>query len=668
MAYLPFVDGLRAVAIAAVIGYHAFPSAIPGGFVGVDVFFVISGFLITRFIDRDIALGQFSLLGFFTRRARRLLPAALMCFAGTALLSAIVLLPDAFWYLGRSLLSAVLMYANIFFYHTGGYFASPSLEKPLLHIWSLAVEDQFYATWPLALMLLSPRLPRPVIVAVTAVILLASLAYAENRVGTDAEFAFFLLPTRAWELLTGAMLALCNSRFRFDRPTSEILAGGGLIAIVASFWLLSSESKFPGLAAVPACGGAAAIIAAGVTAPAFVTRLLACRPMVFLGLISYSLYLWHWPLISLVSYRLERQLHPAEATLVVGLSLVLAILSWRFVEKPFRSQHQDGAASKATAADSQFVRGALASVVAFSLIAGAIKISKGWPGRFGPSTRPILEALVAGNSLRPDCDNFQNIFVHDDVCNFGRKKLPGESYQIALFGDSMADHWVPLIAKYAEAHNLSGRQITNGGCGLFFGTEIPAAPIAKAHECTSYQQEALKFIEANPNLKVAVLSGFWEKWLARFERPGEPADLPAVKVPERGNSSTTAPRFDAVLNSTLKVFSDRGIRVLLIGQIPSYDILPVRCIFKAVESGADPSVCGMSKAAALSDLHRSNAALDRAAQGNSGVSDSLPSEFMCQTERCSPVNNGVLLYKNGSHLNRFGAAALSPNVVFPLAQ
>ena len=165
MTYLPFVDGLRAVAILAVVAYHALPWTLPGGFAGVDVFFVISGFLITRSIAAEMADGSFSVPTFFVRRARRLLPAALVCFFAVAILAGFILLPDAYLYFGRSLLSAILMYANIFFYKTGGYFSAPSLEKPLLHTWSLSVEDQFYLTWPLLLMVLLPRLSRGVLIA-----------------------------------------------------------------------------------------------------------------------------------------------------------------------------------------------------------------------------------------------------------------------------------------------------------------------------------------------------------------------------------------------------------------------------------------------------------------------------------------------------------------------
>jgi peptidoglycan/LPS O-acetylase OafA/YrhL len=578
-------------------------------------------------------------------------------------LSAIVLLPEAFWYFGRSLLSAILMYANFFFYNTGGYFSAPSLEKPLLHTWSLAVEDQFYVTWPLILMAFYARMSRPALIAATIAIGAVSLGYAQYKLGTDPEFAFFMLPARAWELLTGAVLALATPQLRLSRPIAEALSALGLALIVASFWWLSSTSNFPGLGAVPACVGTAAMIAAGVSGRTFATRFLSLQPLVFTGLMSYSLYLWHWPLLALASYWRERPLVPIEAAAIVAISVIVALISWRFVERPFRTRH--GAdMPPGVNRDRRFVVTSLAAVVLIAGMAGAIKINKGYPERFGLLERPLLEQLVAGNPLRGSCDDFQNIFEHDDICNFGRKKTAAESYDVALFGDSMADHWTPLVASYAEEKNLAGRQVTNGGCALLFGTAIPASPAAKARECAAYQAAAEKFIDANPKLKIAVISGFWEKWLSRLEVPAADDDTAAAKqiLLQPGDAADT---FDRALAETVDVFTKRGIKVLLIGQIPTYAALPVRCIVSAARKQTDAVMCGKPRDQALAELRMSNAALKRLAALNRNVTVSLPIDFMCQAQRCSPLLNGTLLYKNGGHINRFGALILRQYVAFP---
>src|SRR5215470_4648546 len=206
--YLPFIDGLRAIAILAVVTYHAIPGLLPGGFAGVDIFFVISGFLITRLINREIQEKRFSLPRFLLRRARRLLPAAIACFALTLSISYFVLLPVAFQDFGRSMVATILMYANLFYYHLSGYFSPQAFEVPLMHTCSLAVEDQFYVTWPAILMLIMPRLPHALVLAIVAGILALSLTIAVKTAGADPEWAFFMLPSRAWELLLGCLLGL----------------------------------------------------------------------------------------------------------------------------------------------------------------------------------------------------------------------------------------------------------------------------------------------------------------------------------------------------------------------------------------------------------------------------------------------------------------------------
>ena len=663
MTYLPFVDGLRAVAILAVVAYHALPWTLPGGFAGVDVFFVISGFLITRSIAAEMADGSFTVPTFFVRRARRLLPAALVCFFAVAILAGFILLPDAYLYFGRSLLSAILMYANIFFYKTGGYFSAPSLEKPLLHTWSLSVEDQFYLTWPLLLMVLLPRLSRGVLIALAVGIALASLVYAEVTLVKDSEYAFFQLPTRAWELLAGALVALGGARLTLSKGVATVLSISGLTAIGASFATLSPDAHFPGVGAAPAVLGTAAIIAAGLHQTTFVSQMLALRPMVFCGLISYSLYLWHWPLIALWNYALERPLDATEAAAVVAASFVLAVASWRFVEQPFRQRHEPHGAHALTASDKRFAVGALAGVVGIIGVAMGLKVLKGLPQRYDANVQTILEQMVAGNPVRRWCDDHQNIFKNDEACTFGRKKKAGESYDVALFGDSMSDHWTPLVAMFAEERQFAFRQVTNGGCALLFGIDIPAKPQAKARECGLYQKNAEKFVEANPKLKLAVISSYWEKWLWLLENPGSADD--GSREASARETAAPSPRFDKVLQETLEVFTKRGVQVLLIGQIPTYGTLPVRCIVAGARVASDAAACGMSREDAMAQLQRSNAALKRVAAALPGVSVSLPYDYMCQQTRCAPIADGTMLYKNGGHVNRFGAEYLRRFVEFP---
>jgi peptidoglycan/LPS O-acetylase OafA/YrhL len=665
MTYLPFVDGLRAVAILAVVAFHAAPSVLPGGFAGVDVFFVISGFLITRLIVLEIEAGHFSLSRFFVRRARRLAPAALFCFAIVTGLSAAALLPDAFWQFGRSLLAAVLMYANIFFADNGGYFSAPALEKPLLHTWSLSLEDQFYLTWPILLLLTARRFSRASLIALAAAIAVGSFALAEYFLVRDPDFAFFQLPTRAWELLVGAILALIGRIEGLSSAAAEAFSLAGAAAVVASFMILNSNAHFPGLGAALPCFGTAAIIAAGSSQPTAVARLLSLRPVVFVGLISYSLYLWHWPLISLASYRLERPLDFGEAAAVVAASFAIAVASWRYVERPFRHGHHVVRAARLSEGDKRFAFGAFGGLLSLVAVAMAIKIGKGFPQRYDAEIQTVLEQAVAGNPMRRACDDHQNIFRNDNVCNAGRKLSAGESYEVALFGDSMANHWAPMLVDYAEKNNLAFRQVTNGGCGLFFGVDLPTASQSKARDCRLYQLQAARFVDANPGLKLAVIAGYWNRWLERLETG-------AVVLDRSGNEQLAnletrhRSKFDAALRQTIEAFTSRGVKVLLIGQAPVYQSsLPLRCIISKIQSGEDVGPCGLPRIMAEAQLRESDKALRRAAQGNPAVSVSLPSSFICQKDFCSLIADGTMLYRDYEHLNRFGARALGAYIQFP---
>lgn len=666
MTYLPFVDGLRAVAIAAVVAYHAFPDQLPGGFAGVDVFFVISGFLITRFIAAEMQAGTFSLQRFFVRRARRLLPAAMVCFVVVTALAGVVLFPDALWYHGRSLMAAVLMYANFFFYDTGGYFSAPSLEKPLLHTWSLAVEDQFYLTWPLLLMVLLPRVKRNSLLAVVMVLVLASLAFAERYVRVDPEFAFFMLPARAWELLLGVLVVLAGFERAIGRGTAEVMAALGAAAILASFAVLTPQSHFPGLGALAACLGTAAIIISGLAQPSLVTRVLALRWVVFFGLVSYSLYLWHWPLISLATYWLERPMTALEASAVVLASVAVAVASWRFVERPFRVGHGTSLTARLSAADMRFAVGAISSGLLVVAIALGLKFARGLPQRFDGPVRAMLEQMVSSNPNRRACDNHNNIFANDEICNFGRRKDTSQSYELALFGDSMADQWVALVSGFARESGLAGRQVTNGGCPFLFGDDAAYKSWARQRECASYFREAARFVETNPGLRIAVVAGYWENWATRLEeRSVRHAGQTGAGTQHAPQMPPQVTRFERLLSQTLKLLTDRGIRVLLLGQVPVYEAIPVRCIASAIDEGGNPDRCGKPGPTGIKEVSRTDAILQRLAAANRLVEVFLPSTLLCKGPTCRLTLDGIMIYRNGTHINQKGAAAFARYIKFP---
>src|SRR6202140_231157 len=291
--YRPDIDGLRAIAVMLVVNFHAFPEAMPCGFIGVDIFFVISGFLITGIIARELDQKPFSLLGFYNRRIRRIFPALIVVLCVTLVLGWLWVLPAAYAQLSSDVFASAAFFSNIALLLQSGYFDIESGKKPLLHLWSLGIEEQFYLFWPLLLML-AARL-RLGILAVASVIALASFVLNVALIGSNPVATFYLPFTRAWELLAGAALACGWNQINQTGTASNLRATIGLLLIATAAGVLDTKSAFPGWWAVLPVAGAALLLSA--PAAWFCRTLLASRPLVWIGLISYPLYLWHWPLL-----------------------------------------------------------------------------------------------------------------------------------------------------------------------------------------------------------------------------------------------------------------------------------------------------------------------------------------------------------------------------------
>ena len=354
LKYRPEIDGLRAIAVLSVVLYHAQIALgehklLSGGFIGVDVFFVISGYLISTIVVRDIANNSFSIANFYERRGRRILPALFTVILASAPLAWMVLLPKAFKEYAWSILASLGFASNFLFWQEDSYTAEPSLLKPFLHTWSLSVEEQFYLFFPL-LMLLLWRFAKPLLVPIVAALFLASLATAEigSRAFSDANF--FLLPSRAWEMLIGTLIAVQelvrNGRYPsilFKKPqlsefVQNFLPKLGLVLIIGSLLLFDGSTPHPSLLTVFPIVGCVLIIQFANPAE-LVTRCLSARIMTSVGLISYSLYLWHFPLFAFA--RVQNILHGnVDKLLIIVLSIGLAILSYLFIEKPFRDRHK----------------------------------------------------------------------------------------------------------------------------------------------------------------------------------------------------------------------------------------------------------------------------------------------------------------------------------------
>ena len=347
--YRPDIDGLRCVAVLSVLAFHLSPARMPGGFVGVDVFFVISGYLISAIMFSEIATSRFSVLAFYERRARRIFPALFGMLIGSSIVLSFFLLPNELVNYAKSAIAATLSSSNFYFWQHSGYFDSPT-SNPLLHTWSLGIEEQFYILFPLFLVVTRRFFPQRLKLAVV-VLFVASLGASEVTLHYNATTAFYMPYSRAWELLLGTIISLgFFPRFRMGLTRNAVtLVGIGMVGY--SCFRYGPHTPFPGLAALIPCIGSALIIGAGESGSSLVGKVLSWRPIVFVGLISYSLYLWHWPIIVLNSLGLSVNIshvvpqrwtflllsQTSNKLIQLLVSFGLAVLSWRFVERPFRS-------------------------------------------------------------------------------------------------------------------------------------------------------------------------------------------------------------------------------------------------------------------------------------------------------------------------------------------
>lgn len=459
LRYRADIDGLRAIAVLSVLAYHLKVGAFRGGFVGVDVFFVISGYLISGIILKDISCGKFSIGSFYERRVRRIFPALIAMLLGTSLLAYLYFLPAELMGFSKSLLAALFSVSNFYFWKQSGYFSAPVETKPLIHTWSLAVEEQFYVFLPIFLALAHRYFPRKIRFSV---ILIAVLSFVVSAVGAfrDPTATFYLAHTRAWELMLGVLISL-EVFPAISRPLlRNLVAAAGIGLICLSVFAYSSATPFPGMAALVPCLGAAMIIAAGRSGASLVGRVLSLKPLAFIGLISYSLYLWHWPiivfqgmessLVSGVSVRMAKLI-----TIVV--SIAVATLSWKFVESPFR------------AGQMRMPRAALfkvAAVAAAAVAAAGITtiVSNGFPSRYSSNAIQVASYLDYDSSkyFRDGTCFISSEYKYSDF-NFSQclREDPRKRNYL-LFGDSHAAHlW------YGLSTNLDGvnlLQATASGC------------------------------------------------------------------------------------------------------------------------------------------------------------------------------------------------------------
>ena len=489
--YRPDIDGLRAIAVLAVLLFHFDVPPFGGGFVGVDVFFVISGYLITGITLGDLGAGRFSVLSFYARRVRRIVPALLVVSLAGGGVSLFVFLPTDLRFVGSGLTAAVTFTSNILFYSVANdYFAADNLNlQPMLHTWSLSVEAQFYLIYPWLLIALRRRgWPVAPALLALATLSLAASTWAALRAPSAA---FYLLPTRAWELLLGGLLV---RPIPVGHRGRGLMAPAGLLMIGAAALLYGRTTPFPGAAALLPCLGAALVILGGAE-PTATGRLLKAPPLVFIGRISYSLYLWHWPLLVFASY--GRAISPGlgERLGLILLSGVLATLSWRYVERLVLER-------RFWPGRTRLFVGAAVATAAMALV--GIGVDHVGRGEIPLALLPADVVTLANGQFDwtgGECLPEDVSAARRPPCRFGD---PARDPTVVLWGNSYARMWTPTLDLDGRRHDASGVSLLRSKC-----LPLDAHSLTEPSDCTAFNQAALSYIEAHPGLGTVVLGANW---------------------------------------------------------------------------------------------------------------------------------------------------------------
>jgi peptidoglycan/LPS O-acetylase OafA/YrhL len=613
--YRPDIDGLRAVAVLAVVLFHAFPALLPGGFIGVDVFFVISGYLISSILLRELQHRQFSIAGFYARRVRRIFPSLLAVMLACLAFGWYALFPDEYGQLGKHVGGGASFAANFFYWAQVGYFDTSADTKPLLHLWSLGIEEQFYIVWPAVLALAWRR--RANLLLVTAVLALLSFALNAAGIAHHATATFYSPLSRAWELLGGVLLA-CAAH---GRPaTASTGSRANLAACVAVLLLalglaFTTPERFPGWRALTPVVAAMLLIGAGPGAW-FNRAVLGSRPLVSIGLISYPLYLWHWPLLSFAQI-VEGQLPaPRIRVFAVLAAVVLAWLTYQVLERPLRRMRG---------------RRARLQVALLCVLMAGIGLAGGWLYRNEglPQRAPIQDNLANQKALvivedKANAAACKQRYGFASDYEYCLMTWPDRDPGVVLLGDSHAFHVVAGLTDYfkGKGENL-----------LFLGTRHPYWGLPGRED--PYQKATQPMLELalnTPSVKTVVFSAH-------------------LKL----NTGADAKIYVDAARETYRRFLAAGKRVIVMEDVPILPFDPRTCIKRAgVASSATTTPCAIPRASWDKEIAEHEVVRKQFEREFPGIEWFRSSDALCDERACRAMVDGRLMYRDNNHLSYDG--------------
>lgn len=615
--FRPDIEGLRAIAVMLVVLYHAGFTSISGGFIGVDIFFVISGFLLTKIIHSEIKEKSFSFRGFYSRRLRRIAPLLISMITLTSLAATYILTPADLILYAKSATSSLLSVSNLFFWNeASGYFAQSAEQLPLIHTWSLSIEEQFYILLPLALVFCSKHLNSKSGHLLFAVIFFSSFGYSIWSSNEDSISSYYLLSSRAFELMIGSALALTWNRLRAPNLlTANLIRAASLLTILTSALTINKATPFPGLAALLPCLAAALIIYAGKCSATWKIDsyfLISNAPTTYIGKLSYSLYLWHWPIVAFVHYQ-GIDLDLVTSLSILALSFALSIVSFYLIETPFRK-------AKNISFNKIFIV-TFAGPLAISCISLTLTVkSEGFKQRFSDEIQSEFSENNSPVSVYKNCFNSYKL-NNADECSIGKLDEPISGM---FLGDSMAGHYIAFMDEIAKDAKI--KLFTSSASGLppFHVKNYPYFESQRSEEKLRYNEER---IAASMKYKIVFIAASWANGYPYLSE----------NEPELFNS------IDEYLN--------RGIKVFLISR-------PNTITDEILNSTKSLRINGQNISDIRAPIKDSNEFLRKLTERYPEISVIDPNEVICSSDGCKVSIDNKTLYSDSAHINNSGSRRL----------
>ena len=643
MDYRADIDGLRAVAVLPVVIFHA-GLGLDGGFVGVDIFFVISGYLITSLLLHELAQRRFSILDFYERRARRIFPALFAMIFVTTIVSLVLMSPQDLENFARSAIAATAFFANIWFYTQEGYFNEASELQPLLHTWSLGIEEQYYLLFPPMLWLIVQMKRWGGALAILLVCLGLSLAFCVWATGQEPNAAFYLPQYRVWELLIGSTLAIAVSQNRLAWIAgfpgfAGLAAAIGLGSIAWSVAIYGPETQFPGMAALLPCLGAALLIAVGGHVQTPVSRLLSSAPLVFIGKLSYSLYLWHWPIIAFVFYTGDGNLEAPQGLACLIVAFLLAYGSWRFIEQPFRDRRR--------MVRKTIFGSSLAAIAIVFTTSAFIMQSEGLASRMPPEIQALMDPEI-GLHDRRDCHFVSpERALADQVCARG---APSVEPSFVLVGDSHADAFSPAIFSAAERLGLAGYQYTNAGFRPMVGVSKQGDP-----DWQRQTENLIAFLKERPAVKTIIATAYWEHQMTGYTYRHEGDVWKDAGYDGTGSAYNKTATVNGI-RRLAEQLPDR--RIILLDDVPSGEQLHLRSNIRLLRFGHG-DLSGMPPAEAKRQRATYEPYFKDLAARHDRIHYHEIFNTLCGETVCPLFAGQTLLFRDGDHLSFKGALRMT---------